>query len=75
MLFRLSILAFACLVMGERHEPHHHDPPALPRHGLGKLEKLIKEFRKEYSKPMRLPTDEEIERQERIKETESYIIN
>ena len=69
-----SLFALVCMAAGERH-PHSHDPPALPRHGLGKLEKLIKEIRKEYSKPMTILTDEELTRQARIKETESYIIN
>ena len=72
------MLIRACLVglvAAGHHHDHDHPPQALPRHGLGQLEEFIKNLRKEYSQPMKILTDEELKREERIAETESYIIN
>ena len=72
------MLIRACLVglvAAGYHYDHAPPPQALPRHGLGQLEEFIKNLRKEYSQPMKILTDEELKREERIAETESYIIN
>jgi len=70
-----ACIFLAGLVAGGHHHNHEHPPQELPRHGLGKLEEFIKNLRKEYSKPMKILTDEELNREERIAQTESYIIN
>jgi hypothetical protein len=71
--FFLLVLAVSTLSCAGAHgERREHFP--MSDHGIGKLRQFMNHVRSEYKKPYNFQTDDEIKRQERLKEVDSYKI-